>query len=810
MKGNVTFGHWVKRRRKELDLTQQQLAQLLNYAPVTIYKIEAGERQPAKEQVELLIEHLQIAEEQQSAFRKAARPPMPSVPHIISIPVPPNRLVGRDGDLINARSRLLRDDTRLLTLIGPPGIGKTRLSWQLASEVRPEFEDDAPFVDLTLVKEASQVAESIAASLQLKLVGEARQQLKHYLADKRMLLVLDNFEHVLDAAGLVAELLATCAHLKILVTSRVALTIPGEWQFMVQPLALPNPQEEYRPDVLFSYASVALFYDRAQAVVPDFSFTSDIAKAVVEICVRLEGIPLAIELVAARVNLFTVQSLLKRLDKKRLGEITESGSNQFPEHQRTLRGTLEWSYHLLDAEGQALFARLGVFVGGCTFEAVEQVCEGDGLNVMRTLDTLINSSLVKQITGPDGEPRYTMLETIRELMLEKLAENGEEDRLRREHARFYVALAEQAEPYLRGKDQMMWLARLEADHHNLRAALAWSLEHAPEMNLRLASALGWFWWLHAHLNEARGWLTVALERNPDAEAALRAKALQYCLPVAIGLGDCDWGLAVGAEALHVSDQLQDYKMQAETLMCLSICYGAAGDPQRAAQASQEALSIAQEIGDLRTTTAILFQMGLAHPDSAQSVALAEESLRLARESGQQWRTFASLQVLVMVAHKRDELHLQGKLLDDILALCREIGDRRSSALIVSYQAEFSQHRGDLARAARLLHDAMTLSWELSDRPLVIIHLVQFASLARAQNQLNRAACLLGAAAAAMVTTGVGLFPGDQSYYERVHADIHSQLDERAFTAAWGEGRLMSLERAVAYALSQEADVPQGI
>ncbi|HUG38092.1 MAG TPA: AAA family ATPase, partial [Candidatus Limnocylindrales bacterium] len=478
-------------------------------------------------------------------------------PH--NLPLQATTLLGRAREVAAARERVLRDDVRLLTLTGPGGTGKTRLALQVAAELIDHFADGVFFVPLAPISDPGLVASTVALTLGIRDPGgrPVLENLREHLRDRQILLVLDNFEQILLAAPLVGELLAVCRGLKVLVTSRAPLELRGEQEFPVPPLALPDPKHPPPIEALGQYGAVALFIERATAIRPDFAVTNDNAPAVAEICVRLDGLPLAIELAAVWIRLLSPQAMLTRLER-RLPLLT-GGARDLPARQQTLRGAIAWSYDLLDEGERALFRRLAIFVGGCTLEAAEAVCnpEGDlGLDVLDGVASLVAKSLLRQEEGPEGEPRFGMLETIREYGLEQL----EADATRGRHAAFFLAFAEEAEPKLLGAEQVTWLQRLEAEHDNFRAVLGRSRvgEVAADVGLRLAGALQWYWRVRGLLGEGRGWAETMLALpGAAARTAARARALNAAARLANLQADYTAARPLALESAAIAREVGD-------------------------------------------------------------------------------------------------------------------------------------------------------------------------------------------------------------------------------------------------------------
>src|SRR5215204_4636370 len=409
-----------------------------------------------------------------------------------NLPLQPTPLVGREKEVAQVCDLLRGEATRLLTLTGPGGTGKTRLALQAAADLLEDFTDGTFFVQLATLSEAELFLSAVAETLGVRETAEQPldESLKDYFHERQLLLILDNFEQVLGAAPTVTELLAGAPGLKVLATSRAPLGLYGEHEFPVPPLTLPDLKRPPPLERLTQYEAVGLFVERARALKPDFSITNESAPAVAEICVRLDGLPLAIELAAARIKMLPPKAMLQRLTSRL--KLLTGGARDLAERQRTLRATIEWSHALLDEGEQVLFGRLAVFSGGRTLEAIEAICDAEGdlpVDAFEGVSSLLDKSLLRQEEGSNGEPRFVMLETIHEYARERLKASGESEETRRLHAEYFLALAEEAEPELSGADQLACLERLEAEHDNMRAALAWSLEKEPETALRLAGAL---------------------------------------------------------------------------------------------------------------------------------------------------------------------------------------------------------------------------------------------------------------------------------------------------------------------------------
>jgi predicted ATPase len=700
-----------------------------------------------------------------------------------------------------------REGIRLVTFTGAGGTGKTRLSLQVAAELVADFEDGVFFVDLAAITDPHLFVPTVAQTLSVReKPGQSLSEtLKDYLRDKHLLLVLDNFEQLLVAGPAVSALLAEALNLKALVTSRAPLHLAGEHEYSVPPLAVPDLDASESPATLAAYGAVQLFLERAQALKPEFELTSENAPAVAEICARLDGLPLAIELGAARVRILSPQALLGRLSQ-RLALLT-GGARDAPARQRTLRDTIEWSYGLLSASEQRLFARLSVFLGGHTIDAAEAVCDPTGeldVAVFDGIASLVEKSLLRQEEGPANEPRFSMLETVREFALDRLERSGEGALLRQRHADYFVALAEEAEPEILGADQILWLERLEAERDNFRAALSWSLGRGEtELALRLIGSLRRAWVARGYLSETRKWLEAAFERSAAVPPDVEAKALYGLGRVALVEGDYDQAIPSLERTARLFRELGEAEGLVFSLADLSFVATAQGRHADAQRFADEALAEAKAAGNDGTIAAALHSLACTKLDAdayGEARALFEQSLALRRKLGDKRNIANSLCYLGSVALLEGDYDGATALLDESLALGRDLGNLLIVSAALANESLVALAAGHAERAAALCIESLALSHELGDKRTSVECLHALAGIATVQAEPLRAALLSGAAESLHAQIKAPPSPAERMVGERFLPIARAAVDDQSFEAAWAEGRQMGYDAAVTHAL----------
>ncbi len=773
----------------------------------------------------------------------------PDLPN--NLPQQATRLIGRETQIAEIKDLLGK--TRLLTLTGTGGCGKTRLSLQVAADLLDRYFDGVWVVELAALTDPALLPQTVAEALDVR--EEPGKTMQRTLTDtlkaKRLLLVLDNCEHLIAAcASLAADLLRNCPHVQVLASSREPLNVAGEQTYRVPSLSLPDPKQIHTAESVSQYGAVQLFIERAQAVQSTFAVTSANALAVAQVCWRLDGIPLAIELAAARVRALPVEEINTRLDNR--FRLLTGGARGLLPRQQTLRALIDWSYDLLTDQEKSLLRRLSVFAGGWSLAAAEGICTGEDSEVLDLLTSLVDKSLIVHGEGASEGGRSRLLETIQQYAGERLRESGEAEATQDRAAAWFLALAEEAEPELSGPEQAAWLSRLEMEHDNLRAGLSCyeqSREQSAEgleAGLRLAGALSRFWYVRGHYSEGRQWLGRALARTKP-ETANRIKALNGAGVLARCQGDYAGARALHEESLKISRQRADQSGMASSLNSLGVVAWSQGDYAEARALHEESLAIQRQLGDKSGMASSLSTLGVVawsqgdyigaralHEESlaiyrqlgnrrgianllsnlgivakdqgdyAGARALHEESLAIFRQLENQGGIASSLNNLGDMAKDQGDYTEAQALFAESLTIYRELGEPGGIAWSLGNLGDVAKDQGDYTEAQALFAESLTIYQQLADQEGIAYNSDGMAAIALGQHQPARAARLSGSASSLRESLRRPLSPADQERLNAAMASARDALGGEAFAANWDAGRAMTLEQTVEYALGERA------
>lgn len=730
-------------------------------------------------------------------------------PRLNNLPANLTSFVGRNREVAEV-ARLLRA-APLVSLTGSGGCGKSRLAVEVGRVLLKEFHHGVWLVELAAVSDSGAVPHAIAAALDVSEQPGVPMlaTLEAALRSRALLLLLDNCEHLRNACGgAAAALLRECPGLRILVTSREPLGNPGEMIWTVPSLSFPDARHLPPLASLAQYGAVRLFAERAASSKPGFRVVAANARTVAEICHRLDGIPLAIELAAARVRALTVEEIAARLDD-RFRFLTTTAAMVLPRH-RTLRAAMDWSYALLSEKERTLFRRCAVFAGGWTLDAAEDICSGSGLPRDEVVDVqarLVDRSLVVAETrGQDA--RYRLLETVRHYGRERLEESGEAECIRTRHRDWCLALAERAEPELRGPEQRGWLERLEREHDNLQAALesSWSARGGAEPGLRLAGALSWFWFMRGSISEGRRWLEESLSAGHRASASVRAKALCGAGILAWRQDEYDLARARLRQSFALSRRREDKRAMGFAYHWLAHIAETEADWRKARSLFHKSLALCRRVRDTWGRASTLNCLGMLENGEGnydRAAGLLEESLALFRDVGDRWSLYSPMSGLGILCARKGEDSRATALLEESLAMTRQMGHKTGIAIALVRLGQVVLRRGDHPRAEALYKESLALRRELGDRVGIALCLMALAGVAMTQRQQRRAARLFGAAEALREAVHACLPAAYRADYERHLLELQGGLEETALTEAWVKGRTMTVDESVQYVLESE-------
>lgn len=728
-----------------------------------------------------------------------------------NLPSIPTMLIGREKELAQTRALILRDDVRLLTLTGPGGTGKTRLGVDLAHSLIDDFTGGVFFISLASTYDPGLFLTRIANTLGLVESGgqPLMEKLKDFMKDKQVLLLLDNFEQIMEAATNVADLLLACSKLKVLVTSREALRIRAEHEYPVSPLSLPDPKHLYSVDSLLKCASIQLLVNRAQAVKPDFALDTKNSWTLAKICTELEGLPLALELAAARIRILSPEEILGRLENKLA--LLVAGQRDLPARQQTLRDTIEWSYDLLETEEKDLFRQLSVFEGGFSLEAAAICDVGPDQEILEIISHLAEKNLMlREKTA--ALPRFRMLETIRDFAMESLNNSGEFEEISRRHAGYFLSIAELGEKEVAGPAQAIWSATYEREHDNLLAALHWALENKQsDIALRLVCALWRFWYIGGNLTEGRMWLTRTLAQPFSELVSLRARALMAAGALACLQNDYAAGRQLSEESVTLAQKIGEKEVEAFALNSLGIAARNQGDFVEGRRLHERSLALFRELKNTWGTALVLNSLGVSargEGSFAQAKTLHEQSLLLFRQVRDKRNVARALINLGMIMEREQKYDQARELLEESLSLFQGQGEKIGTTEALFFMGSVALRQGNYADACKQLAQCLIFARELGYKEIIASSFEEFATYACKQGHTLVASQLLGTAEAIRENIGLPIPPAYIKDHEQCLATIRSLLSEKEFSEEWARGRAMPIEQAVDCALSLQSTTTQ--